>query len=194
MNFLVCEIQYTLNKTVVWQFSSLNQVYREVLSDHVCTELIKLNGIDFKSHRLTIEEALAKPKVKEPPPSGNKTTEIKNHQAPIEEVPVVPVEKSYSKATRSHNSVFNNIIFTDSIPKAIQMHKFNRLIKNRQAKMFSFHGASSHQLLHYLDVHLRDQSIDTVIIHIGINDLLTNSSRSVMIILSATSRKLQKNV
>ena len=170
MNFLVCEIQYTLNKTVVWQFSSLNQIYREVLSDQVCTELIKLNGIDFKSHRLTIEEALVKPKVKEPPPSGNKTTEIKNHQAPIEEVPVVPVEKSYSKATRSHNSVFNTIIFTDSIPKAIQMHKFNRLIKNSQAKMFSFPGESSHQLLHYLDVHLRDQSIDTVIIHIGIND------------------------
>ena len=46
--------------------------------DHVCTELIKLNGIDFKSHRLTIEEALVKLKVKEPPPSGNKTTEIKN--------------------------------------------------------------------------------------------------------------------
>ena len=33
--------------------------------DHICTELIKLNGIDFKSHRLTIEEALVKPKVKE---------------------------------------------------------------------------------------------------------------------------------
>ena len=60
------------------------------------------------------------------------------------------------------------------------MHKFNRLIKNRKAKMFNFPGASSHQLLHYLDVHLKDKSIDTVIIHIGINDLLTNSSRSVM--------------
>ena len=58
------------------------------------------------------------------------------------------------------------------------MHKFNRLIKNRQAKMFNFPGASSHQILRYLDVHLRNQSIDTVIIHIGINDLMTNSSRS----------------
>ena len=36
--------------------------------DHVCTKLIKLNGIDFKSHHLTIEEALVKSKVKEPPP------------------------------------------------------------------------------------------------------------------------------
>ena len=34
--------------------------------------------------------------------------------------------------------------------------------------MFNFPGASSHQLLHYLDVHLKDKSIDTAIIHIGI--------------------------
>ena len=58
------------------------------------------------------------------------------------------------------------------------MQKFNRLIKNRQAKMFNFPSAASHQLLHYLDVHLKDKSIDTVISHIGINDLLTSSSRS----------------
>ena len=54
------------------------------------------------------------------------------------------------------------------------------MIKNRKPKMFYFPCASSHQLLHYLDVHLKDKSIDTVIIHIGINDLLANSSRSGM--------------
>ena len=46
--------------------------------------------------------------------------------------------------------------------------------------MFNFPGASSHHLLHYVDAHLKDKSIDTVIIHIGINYLLTNSSRSGM--------------
>ena len=46
--------------------------------------------------------------------------------------------------------------------------------------MFKFSGVSSHQLLHYLDVHLKDKSIDTVIAHIGVNDLLTKSSRSGM--------------
>ena len=61
--------------------------------------------------------------------------------------------------------------------------------------MFNFPGASSHQLLHYVDAHLKDKSIDTVIIHIGINYFLTNSSRSGMDnLLSTTSRKLQKNV
>ena len=69
--------------------------------DHVCTELIKLNGIDFISHRFTIEKSRVKPRVKEPSNSGNKTTEIKNYQTFLEEVTVVPRDKSYSKATRS---------------------------------------------------------------------------------------------
>ena len=43
--------------------------------------------------------------------------------------------------------------------------------------MFTFPGASSHQLLHCLDVHLNDKSIDFGIIEVIINDLLTNSSR-----------------
>ena len=54
--------------------------------------------------------------------------------------------------------------------------------KISQAKMFNFLCASSDQLLHYLDVHLGDKSIDTAIIHIKIkiNYLLPNSRRSVM--------------
>ena len=46
--------------------------------------------------------------------------------------------------------------------------------------MFNLPGASTHQLLHYLDTHLKDKFIDIGIVHIGINDLLTNSSRSGM--------------
>ena len=97
--------------------------------DHLCTKLIKLNGTDFKSHHITIEETQVKPKVKESSPLRNKTTGTKNYQTPFEEVPVVPGEKRCSNATRPHNSVFNTIIFTDSIPKDIQMHEFNRNAK-----------------------------------------------------------------
>ena len=100
------------------------------------------------------------------------------YQRSFPEVAVVPGEKIYSKATRLHDSVLNTIIFKASTSKGIQMHKFYRLIKNRKAIIFNFPGASSHQSLHYLDVHLKDKSINTVIIYIGINDLLTNSSIS----------------
>ena len=58
------------------------------------------------------------------------------------------------------------------------MYEFNRFIKNSKAKMFSFPGASSHQMLHYLDVHLEDRQINTVVIHVGINDILRDGSQS----------------
>ena len=44
--------------------------------------------------------------------------------------------------------------------------------------MFSFPGASSHQLLHSLDVHFEDRQINTVVIYVGINDILRDSSQS----------------
>ena len=74
------------------------------------------------------------------------------------------------------------------------MQKFNRLIKNCRAKMFNVPVASSHQLLHYLDVHLKDKSTDTVMIHIGINDLLTNSSRSGMDNLISNIEKITEKI
>ena len=44
--------------------------------------------------------------------------------------------------------------------------------------MFNFQGASSHQILHYLDVHLEDRQINIVVICIGINNILRDSSQS----------------
>ena len=72
----------------------------------------------------------------------------------------------------------NTLIFTDSIPKGIRMYDFNKLIKNRKAKMLNFPGASSRQLLHYMDIYLEGIQVDTVVIHIGVNDLLNYSNQS----------------
>ena len=81
-------------------------------------------------HHLTTEEALVKLKSTSSP-SDKKKAEIKNYQTPIEGIPVVPAEKSYSKAASLHKNVFNTVIFTDSIPKGMQMQKFNHLIKQK---------------------------------------------------------------
>ena len=60
----------------------------------------------------------------------------------------------------------NTFIFIDSVPKGIRMNEFNGLIKNRKAKMLNFPGASSRQLLHYMDIHLEGIQVDRVVIHI----------------------------
>ena len=44
--------------------------------------------------------------------------------------------------------------------------------------MFNFPNASSHQMLHYLDVHLEERQLNTVVIHVGINNILKDSSQS----------------
>ena len=56
------------------------------------------------------------------------------------------------------------------------MYQFNRTLRNRRAKMLNFQGASSNEILHYIDVHLKEKLIDTVIVHVGVNDLLNRKS------------------
>ena len=44
--------------------------------------------------------------------------------------------------------------------------------------MLAFPGASSKQMLHYLDINLENCNTDTVIIHVGVNDLMHDNSQS----------------
>ena len=87
-------------------------------------------------------------------------------------------QKSYSETLHLSPNSSITLIFTDSIAKGILMYEFNRFIKNSKATMFNFPGASSHQRLHYLDVHLEDRQINTVVIHVGINDILRDTNQS----------------
>ena len=57
------------------------------------------------------------------------------------------------------------------------MYQFNRTLRNRRAKMLNFQGTSSNETLHYIDVHLKEKLIDTVIVHVGVNDLLNRKSK-----------------
>ena len=53
--------------------------------------------------------------------------------------------------------------------------------------MVSFPGATSKEILHYLDVHLTNSSPDAVILHDGVNVLLEDNSKSKI-------ENLEKNV
>ena len=62
------------------------------------------------------------------------------------------------------------IIFEDSIPQGIRIHEFNSLVKKGYAKMNSFPGATSKELLHYVDATYWG------IIHVWVNNLLNNKN------------------
>ena len=90
-------------------------------------------------------------------------------QISLQNLSQVPGKRNYCGATQPRPSPHNTLIFTDSIPKGIRMYEFNSLLRNRKAQMLNFPEFSSKQMSHYIDIH---KSIDTVIVYVGVNDLL----------------------
>ena len=67
------------------------------------------------------------------------------------------------------------IMFTESIPRGIWMRKFNHCT-NGVARLKSFPGVKSKELAHYVVPTLKEESFHTVLIHVGINDILRDQS------------------
>ena len=64
----------------------------------------------------------------------------------------VPGESLYSEAVKNKPNNQNIKIFSDSIAKGIRIRQLNQFVKSGNARIHSFPGANSKQLLHYLDV------------------------------------------
>ena len=99
-------------------------------------------------------------------------------QNSLQNLPLVPGKRNYCEAAQQRPSPYNTLIFTDSIPKGFYMYEFNSLLRNRKAKWLNFPGSSSKQMLHYIDIYLEDKSIETVLLNVGVNDLLNDNSKS----------------
>ena len=64
------------------------------------------------------------------------------NQKTFARLPVIPGKDKYSETVKGRPESGNTLIFTDSIPKGIRLNNFNKLIKNRKAKMLKFPCAS----------------------------------------------------
>ena len=71
----------------------------------------------------------------------------------------------------------------DNIPKGIRIKELNEGVNNGKTRQHSFLGATSKQLLHYVDVSL-DNCTDTVLIRFGINDISNSISDASKLILN----------
>ena len=106
-------------------------------------------------------------------------------QKSLQNLPLVPGKQSYCEGTQPCPSPHNTLVFTDSIQKGIRMYELNSLLRN---------GSSSKQMLHYIDMHLEDKSIDTIILHAGVNDFLNDNSQSNVNNLNLQNhRKIENN-
>ena len=57
------------------------------------------------------------------------------------------------------------------------MYQFNGTLRNRRPKMLSFPDALSSEILHYIDVHLKEKLIDLAIVRVGVNYLLSRNNQ-----------------
>ena len=143
--------------------------------DVVITNDVNDNGLSNNKKSDQVSRSHQKLPSKRPQVVVNNNPE---NQKTFSRLPVIPGKDKYSETVKAKPEPTNTLIFTDSIPKGIRMCDFNKSIKNRKAKMLNFPGASSRQLLHYMDIHLEGIQVDTVVIHIGVNDLLNYNNQS----------------
>ena len=76
-------------------------------------------------------------------------------------------EKTHKEAVTTHTN--NVTILGDSIinfNKGIKS-EFNKTLRSGRARLKHFPGASSKELLHYIDPTLEEQNFEAAIIHIG---------------------------
>ena len=83
-------------------------------------------------------------------------------------------EKCFKRSDGNANATQNSIrILSESIPKGIRVREFNSYVKNGYARFKSFPCASAAHLNYYVNPTLEEEKPNIVIIHIGINNLLS---------------------
>ena len=148
----------------------------ELVSENIQnTDALRLPGNENKSNRNRNVLISQKTGNNRPSVVINKYPE---RQTDFSRPPVVPVTKLISEGSLHSKGQRDILIFTDSIPKGIRIRELNSFIKNGKTKMVSFPGATSKEILHYLDVNLANSCADAVILHVGVNDLLEDNIQS----------------
>ena len=86
---------------------------------------------------------------------------------------IVPGNSDYASVIKNGRKV---LVVGDSHIKRIRRNDFNKELKNGKAIFRSFSGANTRQLDHYILPPLVDDKPDAVIIHVGTNNILTNTN------------------
>ena len=159
-----------------YQLLNPTSEYSDLVSENIQnTDALRLPGNENKSNRNRNVLTSQNTGSNRPSVVINKYPE---RQRDFSRPPVVPGTKLTSEGSLHSKGQRDILIFTDSIPKVIRIRELSSFIKNGKTKMVSFPGATSKEILHYLDVHLGNSSADAVILHVGVNDLLEDNIQS----------------
>ena len=152
---------------------------------HVTKQSVKLNGVQFKSNCLIVEESKSKRKSNFRSNLHSRPRVINNVSENDNSFPrnnLVPGDVTYADATKSvkRSSTGHRknriVIFGDSITRRIRVRDFNSEFGH--AKIRTFPDAISKEFPHYVTPTLEDGNFDIAILHFGVNDLLQNRNQS----------------
>ena len=91
-------------------------------------------------------------------------------------------QHSYGRKFSASESKFSKrkkqiVIFSDSIPRGIRLREFSYWLHKVYAQLKSFPGGTSKELLYYVEPTLKSKKFDDALLHVGVNDLLSDESR-----------------
>ena len=92
-----------------------------------CDEVLKLNEINFHGSQIKIEEAKSTREQTIAISSPNQPVVANENllkQNSLQNLPLVPGKRN-CEAAQQRFTLYNTLIFTDSIPKGIRMYEFN---------------------------------------------------------------------
>ena len=154
---------------------------------HVCSELVKLHGLEFHGRKIIIEDAKTPPRTLVNELSRNAVAndqQSMHNMHPIindvrSRLPTAPTEEQHP--IQNINSTFsyavipkkkNIALFLDTIPRGVKMKHLNSQVKEGRIHLKAFPGAKANQLNHYVIPTLEEFDYDCAIIHVGIKSIL----------------------
>ena len=149
---------------------------------HVRDEIIKLDGIEWKNQSIKIENASIQ-RISKPHKATIRPGPVVNNNPENKYVFIRNIlgNKSYAQATVPSNRARtsnNVVIFGDSIVNFSTKVKYNisRALTKGRARFKYSPGAASKELLHYVDVTLKESNFEVAVIHVGVKDLMKSNN------------------
>ena len=149
---------------------------------HVRDYIIKLDGVEYKNQTIKTEKTRTQ-YLSKPHKATIRPNPVVNNNPENQDVFIrnIPGNKSYAQGTVPSNSARtsnNVVIFWDSMGNFSTKLKYNinRALTNGRARFKYFPGATSKELLHYIDATLEESNFGAVVIHVGVNDLVSSNN------------------
>ena len=159
-----------------------------------------MNGIEFQNRKIKIQDSKTRAVPVFPNKNKHQRPQLVTNKNPQKQHSFstkskYAPEKNPTSPSHEKSSKENIIVFGDSIPnfsKSTKNEINRKLVSRGRTKFKYFPGATSKDLLHYIDSTSEDQIFNVAIIHVGTNDILNNGQDAINYLLENIQKTVRK--